>query len=764
MAILNIYNLTLKHQIETKEKTIESVMSNHAELKLCILPKLVILNGEFILPEEWSRKLNKNDILEVRFLPEGGGGGSARTVAMIAVAVLAAAAATAAVAATGTAGLAAAAVYAGVYAVAYITGSYAVNALLPPPMPKIAGINYAEKESPTYSLTSQGNTARVGDAVTISYGRHMLYPDLGAIPYTQYDNSNDDLYLYQLFVVGLGEYDIEKIRIEDTPIENFKGIEYEIIEPNQPITKFNHNIVLAKEVTGQTLKYDDYQGAFTLNKPDSIINAIEVDLVAPSGLYYNNNSGGLDPKSVEVLIEARKIDYEGNPIGDFFTVITETITASQAKQVRRTFKADVEEGRYEVRAKRLTKESTEPRESTTITWSALKGYLATDVQYKDMTLVAMKMLATDNLSSQTSKKVNFIVTRKLPTWNPQTGWSEPVPTNSIAWALADICRASYCGNIPDENINLNQLYHLDQEYQLEGDTFNAVFDSRLKLQEMLDRVGKASRTIIYHNLNTIDFVRDSFEDLESMMFTSRNILKDSLSIKYLLPTSETIDYVEATYFDEKTWTQKTIDVTLPGSQKTKRTQMTMFGITNKEQVIRQAQYFLKTNKYRRKLVTFTTELEGSIPSIGSLIKLSYPMPQWGIDGVVQEYFTKTSKIDEKTNKTEHFLTLSEIINFEEGKQYFISLRDRYGVAKKSIEVVRTPDLIENQVKLLESPNVDIYTGDQMEKTYFIFGEAKETEIYAKVLSIIPQDEYKIQISANIDDSRVYEETPTEGVV
>ncbi|HAG53265.1 MAG TPA: phage tail protein, partial [Alphaproteobacteria bacterium] len=664
------------------------------------------------------------------------------------------------VAATGTAGLAAAAVYAGVYAVTYIAGSFAVNALLPPPVPKIAGVNYTEKESPTYSLTSQGNTARVGDAVTISYGRHMLYPDLGAIPYTQYDNTNDDLYLYQLFVVGLGEYDIEKIRIEDTPIENFKCIEYEIIEPNQPITKFNHNVVLAKEVTGQTLKHDEYQGAFTLNKPDSVIDAIEVDLIAPSGMYYNNNTGGLDERSVDILIEARQIDDEGNPIGEFFTVISEKISATQAKQVRRTFKAIVPEGRYEVRAKRLAAESTSPRESTAITWSALKGYLATDVKYKDMTLVAMKMLATDNLSAQTSKKVNFIVTRKLPTWHPQTGWSEPVPTNSIAWALADICRSSYCGNIPDENINLNQLYHLDQEYQLEGDSFNAVFDSRLKLQEMLDRVGKASRTIIYHNLNTIDFVRDSFEDLESMMFTSRNIIKDSLSIKFLLPTSETIDYVEAAYFDERTWTQKTIDVTLPGSKKTKRTQMTMFGITNKEQAIRQAQYFLKTNKYRRKLVTFTTELEGSIPSIGSLIKLSYPMPQWGIDGVILEHFTKVIKVDEETNKTEHFLTLSEIINFEEGKQYFISLRDKYGVAKKSIEVVKSADLIENQVKLLESPNVDIYTGDEMEKTYFIFGEAKETEIYAKVLSIIPKDEYTIQISANIDDSRVYEETPT----
>lgn len=759
MAILNIYNLTLQKQTLTKKRTINTAFNEQAELTLCVLPIMAKLNGQWVLRDNWTKKLKKNDILEFHILPlGGGGGGSTRMLAMIAVVAIATIVAGPAVLAlTGWQATAAATAMT-------IAGSYAVNSLIPPPMPKVQGVNYMEKESSTYSLTAQGNAARIGEAVNIVYGRHMVYADLGAMPYTQYDNTNDDQYLYQLFVIGLGEYDIEKIRIEDTPIENFKGIEFEKIEPNQPINLFNHNLVLAKEVTGQTLKHDEHQGAFTLNKPDSIINAIEVDIIAPAGIYYSNDSGGLDERAVDVLIEARQIDDEGEPIGEFFTVISEHIKGKQAKQLRRTFKADVPEGRYEVRAKRLAAASTETRENTNITWSALKGYLATDVKYKDMTLVAMKMLATDNLSSQTSRKVNFIVTRKLPTWNPQTGWSEPVPTNSIAWALADVCRASYCGNIPDANINLHQLYYLDQEYSADGDTFNAVFDSRLKLKEMLDRIGKASKTIVYHNVNKIDFVRDSFDDLESMMFTAQNIIKDSLSIKYILPTSDTVDYVEATYFDERTWTQKIIDVTLPGSKKSKKTQMTMFGVTNKDQAIRLGQYYLKTNKYRRKLVTFTTELEGSIPSPGSLIKLSYPMPDWGISGVVKEHITKEVQIDENTTKTEHYLTLSEQVTLEEGKQYFISLRDRYGVAKTSIEVIRTPDLIENQVKLIEPPRATIHTGEKLEKTHFIFGEGKETEIFAKVIAIIPKDEFKIQITANIDDSRMYEETPTVEVV
>jgi hypothetical protein len=45
-----------------------------------------------------------------------------------------------------------------------------------------------------------------------------------------------------------------------------------------------------------------------------------------------------------------------------------------------------------------------------------------------MTLLALRMKATDNLSQRSSRLVNCLVTCKLPTWSPQSGWSSPVPT------------------------------------------------------------------------------------------------------------------------------------------------------------------------------------------------------------------------------------------------------------------------------------------------------------------------------------------------
>jgi hypothetical protein len=93
----------------------------------------------------------------------------------------------------------------------------------------------------------------------------------------------------------------------------------------------------------------------------------------------------------------------------------------------------------------------------------------------------MKMRATDNLSQRSSRMVNCIVTRKLPIWDAQNGWSNLQPTQSIAWAMADILKASYGAKLDDNRIDLQALVVLDGVWQARGDTFNGVFDSVLMI-------------------------------------------------------------------------------------------------------------------------------------------------------------------------------------------------------------------------------------------------------------------------------------------
>lgn len=116
---------------------------------------------------------------------------------------------------------------------------------------------------------------------------------------------------------------------------------------------------------------------------------------------------------------------------------------------------------------------TSSRAGHEIRWVSAKGFIVSNPSYGDVTLIAIKMKATNNLSQRSSRMVNCIVTRKLPTWSPSGGWTGRVPTRSIAWVIADILKANYGARLTDKSIDLEGLYRLDQIWAARGDTFNA---------------------------------------------------------------------------------------------------------------------------------------------------------------------------------------------------------------------------------------------------------------------------------------------------
>lgn len=67
------------------------------------------------------------------------------------------------------------------------------------------------------------------------------------------------------------------------------------------------------------------------------------------------------------------------------------------------------------------------------------------------------------------------------------------------------------------------------------------------------------------------------------------------------------------------------------------------------------------NRYRRRIVTFSTKLEGLIPSYGDLISITHDMPHWGIGG---EVLSVNGMI----------LTLSEPIQVTKALNHYLALR------------------------------------------------------------------------------------------
>lgn len=449
-------------------------------------PILCLINGVPVIRKNWNDLLNDNDIVNIVSLPLGGGGGGSNPVRVVlTVAVIVASVYTGgAVGAAYGAGWGAAAA-AGVS----ISGGILVNTLIPTPKPTLNGmISSSYTQSPTYSMQAQGNSARLGNPIPVIYGRHLIYPDFAAQPYYRYQNN--DQYVYQLHCIGQGSYDVEQIRVEDTPISAFKEITYKIVNPGENNTLFNEDVVTSAEVAGQELLKGVIVGGFVLNPTESEINKIEIDVACQRGLYYANDNGWLSEKTVQWRIDARLIDDEDNALDDWKTLGTETVTDATVNEIYKTYAYSVAQGRYEVRATRLDDKDDSSRSGHELRWISAKGYVVSDKNYGNVTLLAIVMKATDNLSQRASNLVNCVVTRKLKTWSPNSGWSGLTPTRSIAWALADILKADYGAKLTDKSIDLNALYQLEQKWSVRGDTFNGVFDSKLTVYEALSRVAK----------------------------------------------------------------------------------------------------------------------------------------------------------------------------------------------------------------------------------------------------------------------------------
>ena len=313
------------------------------------------------------------------------------------------------------------------------------------------------------------------------------------------------------------------------------------------------------------------------------------------------------------------------------------------------------------------------------------------------------------------------------------------PTRSIAWALADILKASYGAKLADERIDLSALSALDAIWTARGDTFNGVFDRKLTVWNALTQVARCGRAMPFLQGGLVRFVRDEPRELPVALFSTRNIVKSSFKIDFIMPGDDTADSVTVEFFNQKTWKLDEVTANLPESVGEQPATVSLFGCTDKDQALREGLYMAAANRYRRRMVSFRTELEGMIPTYGDLIAISHDMPRWGESGEVVAY--------------EHLtLTLSEPVTFNEGSVHSIVLRRRDGSLSGPWRVLQGQS--ETQVLLEEEIDFTPSTGSSEERTHFSFGVGEHWGALARVLAVQPRGE-QIEITAVIENPLVH---------
>jgi hypothetical protein len=699
-------------------------------------PFIILRNGQAVLRADWNQPVADGDLMAVVLLPQGDDGGSdvTRIILMIIVVVISYWFPPAA----GLTGWQAAAASAAIN----IAGAVLINAILPPPSAANAGGSSDTKlMSPTYNISAQGNAARLGGAIPVQYGRLNVYPDFAAAPYVEY--AGNEQYLYQLLCIGVGEYEIEQIRIEDTDIANFEEITYEIVQPNQPLSLFPAAVGTSVEVSGQEMVYDTEIGPFIVNNAGTLANRLSVDVVCPRGLYYATDSGALNPKSITFEIKAQTVDDDGVAVGSWVTLATETVTGATSTPQRFTFSYSVANDRYQVKVKRTTVKDESTRAGHEIVWAGLRANLAASTTFGDVTLLAMRIRATNNISQQAARKVNVTCTRKMYIWNG-LAWIGPHATRSPAWALYDACRTV---GLPDSRIDLDSLLAMDATWSARGDKFDGRFDSTGTFWENISKIAQAGRCKPYVQGGIVHFMRDEAVLLPVALYSMRNIARGSFSINFITTTVDTSDSVEVTYFDESTWRPRTLSCKLPTSSALKPAKVELFGVTNREHAYREGVYMAAANRYRRTIIKFATEMEGFIPSYGDLVAINHDLPQWGQHADVVGY-----------DDVARTLTLSEPVTWGTGAHY-VGLRRRDGSVSGPYAVTQRESLYE--LTLSEDLDFTPYTGQEEERTHLVFGWGDTWRQLARVISVRPKDENTVEITCVNEDDSVH--TADQGI-
>ncbi|MDZ7908264.1 MAG: phage tail protein [Gemmobacter sp.] len=771
-------------------------------------PVIALLNGRPLLRAGWRRRLRHGDVLVFASLPRGGGSNPLRLLASLAIMAFAP------WAATGLLGASAGTVLFGGFTLGQATslgimfaGQALINAVMP--MPKTPTL---ASPSPTYSLAAQGNQARIEQAIPVQYGRLLAYPDFAAQPYTEF--AGGEQYLYQLLCLGAGEYEVEELRIEDTPVSAFQEIEYEVVPPGAQVELFPSAVTTSVEVSGQDmpgatsgswsrsgstitvtetahgravgqavqLEFTTGGGpggvyaiatvagvnsftitvpsgaaasgavtirsvlggleGFVASAPESSASHLGFDLVLSRGLFDLGTSGKLKDQSLRLVIEARQIDANGDPLGSWVQIVDQTLTDRTTTPLRRSIRHRLAaRGRYAVRAWRIDAKDEDAAVGHDVALAGLRAYLREPEDHGDVTLIALRMRATNNLSLQASRKIGVIATRKLPVWTGSS-WTAPQASRSIAWAIADAARnGSYGARLPDSRIDLAALLALDAVWEARGDRFDGRFDSAASWWEAVARIARAGRARIFLQGGRLRVVRDGPETLPVALFSMRNIVRGSFAVDYAMPTAETADAVEVAYYDGDYWTQRRVTAKLPGSAGARPARIDGFGITGRDHALREGLYQAATNRYRRRSVRFDTEMEGFIPSIGDLIAVQHDMPAWGAhaEAVAWDAATRT-------------LTVSEDLAWGAG-QHYVGLRRADGAVSGPWPV--SPGPAADQLVFATAPDILPYTGSDRERSHLAFGPGSLWAAACKVTAVRPKSLHLVTIEAVPDDPSVH---------
>jgi hypothetical protein len=521
-------------------------------------------------------------------------------------------------------------------------------------MPK-AGAKAEAGQDTIFSIGASGNSASPMEPIPVGYGRRLVEPKFASEPYFEF--IGNEMYGYELFVIGCGEYEREEVRVNDTPIWDstdgpnpaFPNLQIEFYEPGQQVTLFPTNVVTASEVSGIALANTSFVGGFIVNAAGTLAKKLMIDLVWPNGSWVSYKDRILPPQT-GIEIQYRPVDSAGAPTGagTWTTLLNQAFQFAKQSAIRITLQFDVTPGRYEVRLRRTNAPISTPgslpstqQGTDDVQWQSVRAHLEGPQSYPDVTTMAIRYKADEAISGLNARRIATIQTRKLPIYDPNSGtFSAPTATRNPIDAVIDMWRNNvYSVGLEESLLDLETLATYAVFFDDQGYGFDHFFSSQVSIYEAIETALKVVKSHPAFVGDRLSLVRDEDQVVPRQFFTDREIVRGTLSIHRKLMDEEFADGVILQYYDESTWNLAEV-----GSNPvlTNPSYVQIDGVVQRAQAYDLCLHLAAVNRYRRRGVSFDVELEGRMLRRGQLVAVQSSVPRtWGASASVVSYVSGT---------------------------------------------------------------------------------------------------------------------------
>lgn len=475
----------------------------------------------------------------------------------------------------------------------------------------------------SYSITGSRNQMAPDGVIPVIYGTHRVAPYLAAQPYTE--TVGDDQYLRQLFIVGYGPLDITEVKIGETPISHFDGVDIQIKEGYADDTA---TTIVPRQPFQQNLSIDllNADGFHSLTTPDNI-QRIHIDLIWPQGLMYINPNDRYDMGSA---IQWRYREVGTTP----WTTFSRQYVAKTQDVIRKTLTADVAAGQYEVEVRKLNADIVAVSGDfifDKVQWSALRTFrFHQPITFpKPLALIAIRIKGTGQLNGIIDT-LNCVASSRVTAYTT-SGWvANTISSNPAAMFRHALQHRSNPKPVPDRRIDLNSLINWHQYCVANGFTYKKPVMAQVSVFDQLQEICAAGRASPVFKDGKWSAVWDEQNPPVVQMFTPSNSWGFEGSKEYQDPPHAfRMRFVNASkgFIDDE---RTVYDDGYTAATATKFQRFEMPGVTDATSIWKHGRYHIAQARLRPEVYTLNTDLEGLVLTRGDRVRVQHDLPLIGL--------------------------------------------------------------------------------------------------------------------------------------